>query len=286
MKCYIVCLFTFLSSFITFWCVNHPIGLSGSYLPHLVDAFDWIILCSLSVATISIHYRSLSFRVDVIVVSAFLGCWMSFAVKSSVVQNYPPLIPLYVYIGLMCSFHFLEFLLTSVFHPFSLSLSSFLLNQSHQYIAAFFVSVIEYLVELYIIPTMKESTKSLFCVGLCIAVAGDMLRKTAMIQAGSNFTHLIQSQKRANHKLVTTGVYGVIRHPTYTGWSMFAVGSQIMLRNPFCVVLFAYAAFEFFVDRVEEEEFTLINFFGYDYIKYKATVPSGLPFIKGAQLSH
>ena len=231
MKCYLVCLATFLSSFVAFWITTHPSEVSSAYIPQFPVTFDYICLASLSLAAICIHYHSVSFRIDVIIISAFLGCWLSFAAKSVLLQSHPSLTPLYVYIGLMCSFHFLEFLLTSIFHPFSLSLDSFLLNQSHQYIAAFCLSLTEFSLELYFMPSLKHSTRYLFWSGLCIAVLGDIIRKGAMIQAGVSFTHIVQSYKRANHKLVTNGLYGFVRHPTYTGWTMFAVGSQLMLRD-------------------------------------------------------
>lgn len=59
---------------------------------------------------------------------------------------------------------------------------------------------------------------------------------------------------------------------------------QVLLCNPICVVGYALASWRFFRERIEEEEITLIHFFGEEYLEYKRKVPSGLPFIKGVKL--
>ena len=58
------------------------------------------------------------------------------------------------------------------------------------------------------------------------------------IQAGKAFTHLIKTERRPGHELVTTGVYRVLRHPGYFGWFVWACGTQILLCNVICTVLF------------------------------------------------
>ena len=42
----------------------------------------------------------------------------------------------------------------------------------------------------------------------------------------------MQERKREEHELVTHGIYGICRHPSYLGWWIFAVGTQVRL-NPF-----------------------------------------------------
>lgn len=59
---------------------------------------------------------------------------------------------------------------------------------------------------------------------------------------------------------------------------------QVLLCNPVCVVGYALASWRFFRERIEEEEITLIHFFGEEYLEYKRKVPSGLPFIKGVKV--
>lgn len=57
-----------------------------------------------------------------------------------------------------------------------------------------------------------------------------------------------------------------------------------MLCNPVCFVGYCIASWKFFKVRVYEEEITLLNFFGDDYVQYQKKVSTGLPFIKGYKL--
>lgn len=63
-----------------------------------------------------------------------------------------------------------------------------------------------------------------FLFGLLLAVAGLCLRLLAFVTARKNFTHKIAKKKLPSHRLVRHGVYGVFRHPAYTGWFYWAVG--------------------------------------------------------------
>lgn len=94
-----------------------------------------------------------------------------------------------------------------------------------------------------------------------MVVVGEGLRKAAMHTAGSNFSHQIAFKKADDHQLVTRGVYRLSRHPSYTGWFVWAVGTQVLLCNPLSIVAYTYASWSFFADRIEFEEEMLFNFF-------------------------
>lgn len=117
-----------------------------------------------------------------------------------------------------------------------------------------------------------------------MVVFGECLRKAAMFTAGSNFNHVVQNEKSETHTLVTSGVYAWFRHPSYVGWFYWSIGTQVMLCNPICGVGYALTVWRFFRDRTEEEEISLIHFFGEEYLEYKKQVPTGLPFIKGVKM--
>ncbi|MGH0118299.1 UNVERIFIED_CONTAM: hypothetical protein FKN15_049320 [Acipenser sinensis] len=120
--------------------------------------------------------------------------------------------------------------------------------------------------------------------GLLMVLIGECLRKSAMLTAGSNFNHIVQNEKAQSHVLVTAGVYSWFRHPSYVGWFYWSIGTQVLLCNPLCVLGYALASWRFFRERIDEEEITLIHFFGEDYLEYKSKVPTGLPFITGIKM--
>lgn len=60
------------------------------------------------------------------------------------------------------------------------------------------------------------------------------------------------------------------------------LGTQVTLANPVCLVGYIWASWKFFEERIHDEEMTLIQFFGDEYIEYQKNVPaSGVPFVKG-----
>lgn len=187
----------------------------------------------------------------------------------------------------MCSlsfFHYSEYLVTAMINPHSLSLDSFLLNHSVEYSLAAVSSWVEFIVEKLTVPELKQ-LKWLSCVGLLMVLCGEVLRKAAMLTAGSNFNHIVQNEKAQSHVLVTSGVYSYFRHPSYVGWFYWSTGTQVMLCNPVCILGYTIASWRFFRERIEEEELSLIHFFAEDYVEYKKKVPTGLPFISGIRVN-
>ncbi|KAM4871989.1 protein-S-isoprenylcysteine O-methyltransferase isoform 2-T2 [Thomomys bottae] len=156
-------------------------------------------------------------------------------------------------------------------------------NSSLEYTVAALSSWIEFTLENIFWPELKQITW-LSATGLLMVVFGECLRKAAMFTAGSNFNHVVQNEKSDTHTLVTSGVYAWFRHPSYVGWFYWSIGTQVMLCNPICGVVYALTVWRFFRDRTEEEEISLIHFFGEEYLEYKKRVPTGLPFIKGVKV--
>lgn len=186
--------------------------------------------------------------------------------------------PFLMYMSVLSFFHLSEFVTIAIIKPRSLNVDSFLLNHSPEYHIAAITSWIEFFVELYFFPSMKQmSLISLSGVLLCIT--GEVIRKSAMLTAGSNFSHTVEYRKERGHRLVTSGLYGVWRHPSYTGWFLWSLGTQIVLINPICLIGYAVVSRDFFRHRIHDEEQILIEFFGEEYIEYRKQVPCGVPFI-------
>ncbi|XP_032824229.1 protein-S-isoprenylcysteine O-methyltransferase [Petromyzon marinus] len=184
------------------------------------------------------------------------------------------------YVCSLSFFHYSEYLVTALINPRSLNLDSFLLNHSLEYKLAAVASWVEFTLEMLLFPGLKD-VRWLSVAGLAMVVGGEALRKAAMLTAGSNFSHIVQSERSESHQLVTRGVYAFSRHPSYVGWFYWSIGTQIVLCNPLCVVGYTVASWRFFRERIEDEELTLLNFFGEQYMDYKTNVPTRLPFIDG-----
>jgi len=185
-----------------------------------------------------------------------------------------------IYLAVLAFFHFSEFLTTGLTNPQNLSFDSYLVNHSVQYTVAAVASWIEHLVTLYLFPGFKEM-RLVSLAGLGVCIVGECLRKGAMFEAGRNFNHLVQDRKAREHKLVTTGIYGLFRHPSYVGWFLWSVGSQIILVNPLCFLAYTLVSYQFFKERIYIEEHRLISFFGDAYREYQRRVWTGIPGIEG-----
>jgi len=191
--------------------------------------------------------------------------------------------PFGLYLSVLAFFHFSEHITTGLSNPQNLSFDSFLVNHSWQYGLAMLVSWLEYFLQLWMFPEIKLSIslQYLTYVGFIICVVGEVIRKMAMLQAGRNFNHLVQSSKADEHQLVTSGVYSICRHPSYLGWFLWSLGSQVLLVNPLCLIVYGVVSFAFFKERIYVEEYTLIAFFGNQYRDYQARVGTGIPGIEG-----
>jgi hypothetical protein len=107
-----------------------------------------------------------------------------------------------------------------------------------------------------------------------------------MKTCGESFNHFIQTQRKDNHKLVTDGIYRMLRHPSYVGFYYWSIGTQIVLQNWICVILFALAGWSFFSRRIPYEELALIRLFGNEYHEYASRTYIGIPGISTSSLYH
>ena len=187
------------------------------------------------------------------------------------------------YVILMSTFHYMEFLTTALTNPANLSVDSYLLNHSLQYAFAAMASWLEYAIEYWAFGNMKtDNYLQISSFGVIICIVGDCIRKLAMFHAGKNFNHIVQGTKAREHELVTSGIFSVVRHPSYLGWFLFSIGTQLTLFNPLCLIAYAYVTWLFFADRIYVEEYILLQFFGDAYENYQKSVQfTGIPFVKG-----
>jgi len=175
-------------------------------------------------------------------------------------------------------FHWGEFAATAGWNRAKASVDSYLLENGNEYHIAHIAALVEHLTLWYFWPNSKRHAY-LTPIGITVSLCGMLLRSKAMTTAAQSFNHTVQFQKRADHTLVTHGVYSISRHPSYTGFFYYSVGTQIALQNPVSAIGFVFVLHRFFSRRIRYEERQLVKFFGDDYVAYRARVPTWIPFM-------
>jgi protein-S-isoprenylcysteine O-methyltransferase len=183
------------------------------------------------------------------------------------------------FLATLSLFHFLEFYTTSLTNTSSAQISSFLLSSNGSaYTIAHTCSLIETLLPQSILPHAAHTT--LLSLGLFLIILGQTVRATAMLTAGTNFSHIVRARKSPTHTLVTSGIYSILRHPSYFGFFWWGIGTQLVCGNVVCLVGYAVVLWKFFERRIEGEEELLVRFFGAEYENYRKRTKVGIPFIK------
>ena len=83
-----------------------------------------------------------------------------------------------------------------------------------------------------------------------------------------------------NHQLITSGVYGIVRHPIYTAMLGMLVATGFVLSHWLAIVLGIIVFFIGTKIRTNSEEKLLREAFADEYQKYAAKVAPLIPFVK------
>ncbi|KAF8138429.1 Isoprenylcysteine carboxyl methyltransferase family-domain-containing protein [Boletus edulis] len=180
------------------------------------------------------------------------------------------------FVAAWSAFHWGEFAVTAGWNLEKCSVDSFLLENGATYHIANGTALLEYLVTLFFVPSLK-SFKYISTIGVILVFVGQTLRTTAMMHASTNFSHSVALRKKDSHQLVTDGVW--FRHPSYAGFFYWALGTQMVLQNPVSFIGFAIVLWRFFYRRTRVEEKALVQFFGNDYEFYRRRVGTWIPFV-------
>lgn len=117
-------------------------------------------------------------------------------------------------------------------------------------------------------------------VGAALIVAGVLIGGAAARELGSNLT--IFPKPKADGELVQSGVYGVVRHPIYSGVLLCALG-YALLRAGSLALLLCIVLWVFFERKAGREERWLLTQFP-EYDAYRRRVPNAIvPLQRPAQ---
>jgi protein-S-isoprenylcysteine O-methyltransferase Ste14 len=112
--------------------------------------------------------------------------------------------------------------------------------------------------------------------GVALFAAGSTLRIWPVFVLGRRFSGLVAIQP--GHTLVTRGVYGVIRHPSYLGLLVGSLGWALAFRSALGVLLTALLIPPLLA-RIDAEERLLRTQFGDEYDAYCSRTSRLIPWI-------
>lgn len=113
--------------------------------------------------------------------------------------------------------------------------------------------------------------------GVLLNIAGLAFRAWSIRILGRHFTATVQIKE--DHRLIRTGPYKYLRHPSYTGALISTLSYSIILQSLpgvlFCIVLMGTA----YYFRIRAEEKKLKDHFGDEYTEYSSHSYKLIPFI-------
>ena len=113
-------------------------------------------------------------------------------------------------------------------------------------------------------------------IGVTLFALGGVLRLWPVFVLGHRFSGLVAIQP--GHTLVTTGIYSVIRHPSYLGLMVNSLGWALAFRSGVGVLLTALTIPPLLA-RIRAEEALLHSQFGGEYDAYRARTSRLIPSV-------
>lgn len=131
---------------------------------------------------------------------------------------------------------------------------------------------------LVFIPGGGRRPAWLFLMATVLAVASAVLVRWAFHHLGAHWR--VNTVVTADHQLVTTGPYALIRHPVYTALLGIQLATALILTSWFWAIV-SLLIFGFGTEiRVEAEDALLFQRFGEPHTRWKAKTPAWIPLLR------
>ncbi|MDZ8183258.1 MAG: isoprenylcysteine carboxylmethyltransferase family protein [Nostoc sp. ChiSLP02] len=136
-------------------------------------------------------------------------------------------------------------------------------------------------ISLYTFSQQKEISdiavdRSLTVTGIILICAAIIVSQVAIKTLGKFFDRLTI---KSDHRLVTDGIYSLIRHPIYTSYILLFLGFCIMLQSLWGSGLLLMVCVVWFGNRIAIEEQMLEERFGEEYQSYSQQTKRLFPYI-------
>ena len=114
-------------------------------------------------------------------------------------------------------------------------------------------------------------------VGMALIVAGAALRRHCFRVLGTSFTGVVAVQE--GQRVVQSGVYGLVRHPSYTAAFIMFIGVGLAVQDWLSVAILLFAHCYLYGRRVVAEERALVATLGAAYADYMLRTKRFIPFV-------
>lgn len=114
-------------------------------------------------------------------------------------------------------------------------------------------------------------------IGLTVFAAGTVLRWWAIYYLGKFFT--VDVAVAVDHRVVNTGPYRWVRHPSYTGLLLQFAGLSLSLGNTLSVAVINLPILLALCYRIQVEEAALRNGLGEEYVAYMRGTKRLVPWV-------
>jgi protein-S-isoprenylcysteine O-methyltransferase len=115
-------------------------------------------------------------------------------------------------------------------------------------------------------PQASFACAPIFFAGIALLIAGLMLRWWSIATLGRMFT--IDVAIRAEHRLIESGPYRYVRHPSYSAILLAYLGIALCLGNAASLLVIMLGTTALLLNRIRVEEMALLSGFGEQYRDY------------------
>lgn len=112
-------------------------------------------------------------------------------------------------------------------------------------------------------------------IGVCLIVLGLVVRWSAILTLGRFFT--VDVAIHSDHRLVTKGMYRIVRHPSYSGMVVSFAGLGLAFDNWISLLTILLCVVWGLKRRIAVEESALLEEFGEEYATYCKTTWKMIP---------